>query len=549
MGAAPRDGRWTGAACRRGARLRSRRLRPDQSQARLAAIRETIDLIEIDLAAMIRDVQRAADAVRGGTRATSPRCSARSASRASSSPPWRRRRPRARRILRPRPRSSPSPPDEIGRQVREAGTLTDEAGARGDRRRQERRRTEGLLGRDRQRGEPDRGDRQADQPARAQRHDRGGARGRGRTRLRGGRAGGQVALQRDAERDRGDRPQDRSAAARRAGIDRGGEPHHGGDRARSGRCSRRSRARSRSRSRPPASSRAARPIPRASSRRSPTARPRSRQPRARAEQSGVAIDRSGADAAGLAAKLQTRFVTFLRQTEIGDRRRHDRLPCDLAVVLRQGGRDDPRRRPWTCPRAACWCAPRTARSSPIGTSVEADLSGIGRVRARIVGRSSLGLHVEFAGLDAGVEHALHERLDAIRAENKEFVDRAVDAAAMVSMAFEEAVDVRQADARRAVRHRLCADRGHQPAAVPHPRARRAGAGCCRRSRNRCSPSDKRMTFCAAVDRNGYLPVHNRIYSQAAEAGRSGVEHSRTAATAASSTIAPACARRATCAPI
>ena len=42
----------------------------DESQTRMAAIRETIDLIEIDLAAMIRDVLRASDAVRGGTRAT-----------------------------------------------------------------------------------------------------------------------------------------------------------------------------------------------------------------------------------------------------------------------------------------------------------------------------------------------------------------------------------------------------------------------------------------------------------------------------------------------
>src|SRR5262249_3362685 len=42
----------------------------DQSLGRLAAIRETIDLIEVDLAAMIRDVHRAADAVRGGTRAS-----------------------------------------------------------------------------------------------------------------------------------------------------------------------------------------------------------------------------------------------------------------------------------------------------------------------------------------------------------------------------------------------------------------------------------------------------------------------------------------------
>src|SRR5881227_83454 len=42
----------------------------DDASSRLAAIRETIDLIETDLAAMIRDVQRASDAVRGGTRTT-----------------------------------------------------------------------------------------------------------------------------------------------------------------------------------------------------------------------------------------------------------------------------------------------------------------------------------------------------------------------------------------------------------------------------------------------------------------------------------------------
>jgi methyl-accepting chemotaxis protein len=31
-------------------------------------------------------------------------------------------------------------------------------------------------------------------------------------------------------------------------------------------------------------------------------------------------------------------------------------------------------------------------------------------------------------------------------------------------------------------------------------------------------ADKRMTFCAAVDRNGYLPVHNRIYSKPQKPG-------------------------------
>ena len=81
----------------------------DQSQARMAAIRESIDLIEIDLAAMIRDVQRASDAVRGGTRATADLLGAISG-QSEHSPPWRIGRPKARRTLRSRRKSSPNHP-------------------------------------------------------------------------------------------------------------------------------------------------------------------------------------------------------------------------------------------------------------------------------------------------------------------------------------------------------------------------------------------------------------------------------------------------------
>src|SRR5436190_7863191 len=40
------------------------------AESRLASIRETIDLLEADLATMIRDVQRAAESVRDGGRAS-----------------------------------------------------------------------------------------------------------------------------------------------------------------------------------------------------------------------------------------------------------------------------------------------------------------------------------------------------------------------------------------------------------------------------------------------------------------------------------------------
>ncbi len=148
----------------------------------------------------------------------------------------------------------------------------------------------------------------------------------------------------------------------------------------------------------------------------------------------------------------------------------------------------------------------------VGTSIEADLSGIGRARARIVGRSSLGLHVEFAALETDAESALHERLAAIRAENQTFVDRAIDAAAMVSMALEEAVS----DGK--LTRDVLFDTDYVPIEGTDPiQFRTRSLDVLERLlpdiQEALLADDKRMIFCAAVDRNGYLPVHNNIYSR------------------------------------
>ncbi len=230
----------------------------------------------------------------------------------------------------------------------------------------------------------------------------------------------------------------------------------------------------------------------------------------RAEASGAAIDRSGQDAAQLAAKLQTRFVTFLRQTEIGDRRRHDRLPCDLAVALRQGGRNI---RGQTVDLSDGGMLVRSADAEKLEPgAVEADITGVGRARGRIVARSALGLHVEFAELDATARTALQARLDAIRAENQAFVDRAIGAADAISKAIESAVQ-----AGRLTRDALF-DTEYVPIAGTNPvqfrtRALEVLEALLPPIQEPLLGSDKRMTFCAAVDRNAYLPVHNRIYSQ------------------------------------
>src|SRR5436309_2428909 len=99
----------------------------DASSTRLAAIRETIDLIETDLAAMIRDVQRAADAVRGGTRETSNVLGSIRGHSESLAALSGQATDNATHLASATEEFAHSS-DEIGRQVREAGTLSEDAG-------------------------------------------------------------------------------------------------------------------------------------------------------------------------------------------------------------------------------------------------------------------------------------------------------------------------------------------------------------------------------------------------------------------------------------
>jgi methyl-accepting chemotaxis protein len=485
----------------------------DESQTRLSAIRETIDLIETDLAAMIRDVQRASDAVRGGTRTTSELLGVIRGQSGSLEALADEATGNATHLAAATEQFAQSS-EEIGRQVREAGTLTDDAGqaaaAAG-------KSVDGLKA-----SSAEIGNVVSLISAIAKQTNllalnatieavRAGDAGRGfavvanevkalssATQNATEEIGRKIdQLQRDAQESIAavNRIMRAIAAIRPvfAAVASAIEEQI----ATTGELSRSAADSSRFVS---SVSESAAEIKVAS---------------VRAEQSGAAIDRSGQDAANLAARLQTRFVTFLRQTEIGDRRRHDRLPCDLAVVLRQGSREI---RGQTADLSEGGMLVRSADGEKLTiASVEADLSGIGRGRARIVGRSTLGLHVEFTALEPGAERALHERLAAIRAENREFVDRAVDAAAMVSMAFEEAVSAGTLTREALFDTDYVAIDGTNPVQF-HTRSLDVLEGLLPDIQEPLLADDKRMIFCAAVDRNGYLPVHNAIYSRPQKPG-------------------------------
>jgi methyl-accepting chemotaxis protein len=233
---------------------------------------------------------------------------------------------------------------------------------------------------------------------------------------------------------------------------------------------------------------------------------------------GEEVDEHGRQVAAMAKKLKERFVIFLRQTEVGDRRRHDRLPCNIDVVLRTS-RGVVRGR--TADLSEGGLLLRLdgveAKTADLGGVVEADIAAIGRCRLRAVGTSALGTHFAFTGLGDAERAALLAKLAAIRTENEVFIGRAAKAAAAVSTALEAAVN-----SGKLGRDALF-DNDYVPIGGTNPVQMRTRFLDCVEAilpaiQEPLLSSDTRMVFCAAVDRNGYLPVHNRVYSQPQRSG-------------------------------
>lgn len=237
-----------------------------------------------------------------------------------------------------------------------------------------------------------------------------------------------------------------------------------------------------------------------------------------AEASGhsEAVNRSGAEATKTAERLKTRFVMLLRQTEFGDRRRTDRLPCELPVTFEQGATKILGQTFDISENGMLLRSPEIYQAILAAPAV-ADISGIGRCDVRAVNRSALGLHVEFVTLQQPQRAALEAKLSSIRDENKEFIDRALTTAALICKAFEDAVSNGKLSREDLFDNNYVQIEGTNP---PQYRTRFLSAleDILPPIQEALLAADKRMFFCACVDRNGYLGVHNRIYSQTQRPG-------------------------------
>jgi methyl-accepting chemotaxis protein len=223
-----------------------------------------------------------------------------------------------------------------------------------------------------------------------------------------------------------------------------------------------------------------------------------------------AVEQRGKDVARLAEKLKMRVTIFLRQSEAGDRRRHDRLPCEIGVALRANGGIVRAQTADLSDGGALVRLDDTERFAA-GSILEAELDAIGSTRVRVAGISSLGLHLEFVEMSARVRTELERKLASIREESREIIARAVDNANEIARAFEALIREGKLTEASLFDNDYVVIEGTDPVQY-RTKFLSALEEVLPPIQEALLSSDERTVFCAAVDRNGYLPVHNRKYS-------------------------------------
>jgi methyl-accepting chemotaxis protein len=229
-----------------------------------------------------------------------------------------------------------------------------------------------------------------------------------------------------------------------------------------------------------------------------------------AESHGERVASAGKAVTMFAQKLKTRCAVLLGQEGREERRKHERLPCHLKIEI-QTARGAFAAAVYEISMEDILIGGPNAEGLPLNESLAATLEGVGACRIRIGERSKAGARARFEATDAALREKIEDRLWAIHDENTEFVTRAMEAGAALTKIFEDGVasgaisiddmfdeNYAEISGTDPLQHRTRILDWADRALPPFQEAFLA--------------RDPRMVFCVMIDRNGYLPVHNKIYS-------------------------------------
>lgn len=234
-----------------------------------------------------------------------------------------------------------------------------------------------------------------------------------------------------------------------------------------------------------------------------------------AETHGESVAQAGKAVTMFAEKLKTRCAVLLRQNE-NEERKAERMPCRLQIEI--ATRSSPiKAEVFELSVEGILIGGADAASIPLHDVLKATLEDIGACSIRVTGHTPGGAQAGFVSPDAALRDRIEDKVWSIHDENTEFVTRAMEAGDAISRIFENAVtkgdislddlfdeDYVRIEGSDPVQYRTrfldWADR-----ALPE-------------IQEAMLARDARAAFCATIDRNGYLPVHNKMYSHPQRAG-------------------------------
>jgi methyl-accepting chemotaxis protein len=229
-----------------------------------------------------------------------------------------------------------------------------------------------------------------------------------------------------------------------------------------------------------------------------------------AEAHGERVANAGKAVTMFAQRLKTRCAVLLGQEAREDQRKRERLPCNLKIEI-QTARGPVAAAAYEISMEGILIGGPSAERLPPNESMAATLEGVGACKIRIGERSKAGAQARFEAPDAALREKIEDRLWAIHDENTEFVTRAMEAGTALTKIFEDGVksgaisvddmfdeNYVEVSGSNPLQHRTrildWADRALPP------------------FQEAFLVKDPRMVFCVMIDRNGYLPVHNKVYS-------------------------------------
>ncbi len=230
-----------------------------------------------------------------------------------------------------------------------------------------------------------------------------------------------------------------------------------------------------------------------------------------AAEASAAVEAASGTMDGALADLTRKMLTVVRQSQSGDRRRHDRWPVEIPGTLRIGG-EEIAVATVDLGAGGALARPREGAARARQDSGTLRLDGIGSLAVRVVGTSTLGHHLAFTEAAGPAHDAVRATIARLEAGSASDIERVQAAAAAIVAAIEAELDAGRLSTDALFDHDYRPVVGTDPVQVT-TRSLPVLERILPPIQEAILAEDAGIAFSAAVDLNGYLPVHNRKFSQ------------------------------------